>query len=505
MPDASEVSVCDDAAALASQYVVHADPELREQSQAHQEAIARFGVLAGVRGYTAEDLRPIEAWAREHGDPYMEGQALTYGVIAGALGREEQLEQVERAYAAYARAGARPEMAKTAAIAGVLTVDEGRPRAAMSWVRRADAEIEEQPPGRWAPWATTQSYLGIIEAANGQADAALSRIDRAAAAAGPKDEASPVERYSLVNARARVLDLAGRSLESLPLHLRALELASVAMGPQHPSTVDMRANVANAYFGLGHRGPALEFMRTTVRDAIEHEYPRAGHWQCWLASMLRQAGRLQEAVDVLERLAASPEDIQATETSCLTLAALGLAGPGDDASARRLHGTITQRPDRARDPVQRYWWELLGVVLDEPRDPDRAALELKRLSEVGRWLFADVPGNSHWAPSFLARNRWHAGDCAAAEQAARSAMPPDERVLDLPQARCAFVLAQCRAAAGDDAAAARWRAAITRALGRLELDAPVQDPIGPWIRRGAPEHESAPSEGAADHVLGLAD
>ncbi|MCA9654990.1 MAG: tetratricopeptide repeat protein, partial [Myxococcales bacterium] len=494
-PDAASIEICDDAEALASRYVVFADPRLRAESEAHQEALARIDVLTGVRGYSPDELEPILRWAREHDDPFMEGRALIYSVAAGGLSTSEQRERVELANAAFVRAGDREDTMRTAAVLGVGLVDAGRPAEALPWVRRADAAVDERPPGRWSAWAITQSYLAVVEAANGRADAALARLDRVHAARAPSDEVSPVEHYTLLNTRARVLDAAGRPRDSLPLHEQAAAAAVAALGPQHPAAAQMRDNVATLRWSLGDREASLELAREIIADAPEPGAGGDAQRRCSLAGRLREVGRMQEAQQVLAPVLASDAALEQMEPPCLLIAGLGLAIAGRRPEAAHLRELLEPRRASLRDPQLRYWWDLLEVLLREPDDPEAAAASLQRMSEVGRWLFPDEPSLTHWAPSLLARNRWRAGDCAGVERATAPVLEALEGPLDLSQTRCAFVRARCSAAAGDEAGAMRWQAVTARGLAELEVaSAPAQDPLGPWLEPdpGTDEKSSSP-------------
>ena len=92
----------------------------------------------------------------------------------------------------------------------------------------------------------------------------------------------------------------------------AVDLLAKALGPDHPTTLASRNNLAYAYWSAGRVDEAIDLFERTLADR-EHvlgpDHPRTLASRGNLAVAYRSAGRLEQAIDLLERTLADREHV----------------------------------------------------------------------------------------------------------------------------------------------------------------------------------------------------
>ena len=92
----------------------------------------------------------------------------------------------------------------------------------------------------------------------------------------------------------------------------AVDLLAKALGPDHPTTLASRNNLAYAYWSAGRVDEAIDLFERTLADR-EHvlgpDHPRTLASRGNLAVAYRSAGRLDEAIDLHERTLADREHV----------------------------------------------------------------------------------------------------------------------------------------------------------------------------------------------------
>jgi tetratricopeptide (TPR) repeat protein len=77
------------------------------------------------------------------------------------------------------------------------------------------------------------------------------------------------------------------------------------LGPEYPHTLTTRANLAWSYWQAGRIGEAITILEqvTADRELLGPEHPHTLAARANLATSYRQAGRTGEAITILERVA----------------------------------------------------------------------------------------------------------------------------------------------------------------------------------------------------------
>src|SRR5438094_445640 len=92
--------------------------------------------------------------------------------------------------------------------------------------------------------------------------------------------------------------------EALPLYERTLAAFERLLGPDHPSTVTSRANLAAAYHDSGRLDQALSLLERTLTDCerlLGPDHPDTLTSRGNLAAAYHDAGRTDQALPLLER------------------------------------------------------------------------------------------------------------------------------------------------------------------------------------------------------------
>jgi tetratricopeptide (TPR) repeat protein len=105
---------------------------------------------------------------------------------------------------------------------------------------------------------------------------------------------------------------AGRAAEAIPLFERTLADCERVLGPDHPSTLNSRNNLALAYQDAGRAAEAIPLHERTLADrerVLGPDHPGTLQSRNNLAAAYRAAGRAAEAIPLLERTLADLERV----------------------------------------------------------------------------------------------------------------------------------------------------------------------------------------------------
>ena len=125
-------------------------------------------------------------------------------------------------------------------------------------------------------------------------------VTRAGDTLGPDHPSTLASRNNLANAYRD----AGRLDEAITLHRQTLEDHTRILGPHHPNTLVSRNNLANAYQDAGRLDEAITLHKQTLEDRtriLGPHHPNTLVSRNNLASAYRDAGRLDEAITLYEQ------------------------------------------------------------------------------------------------------------------------------------------------------------------------------------------------------------
>ena len=125
-------------------------------------------------------------------------------------------------------------------------------------------------------------------------------VTRAGDTLGPDHPSTLASRNNLANAYRD----AGRLDEAITLHRQTLEDHTRILGPHHPNTLVSRNNLANAYQDAGRLDEAIALHKQTLEDRtriLGPHHPNTLVSRNNLASAYRDAGRLDEAITLYEQ------------------------------------------------------------------------------------------------------------------------------------------------------------------------------------------------------------
>jgi tetratricopeptide (TPR) repeat protein len=147
-----------------------------------------------------------------------------------------------------------------------------------------------------------------------------------------------------LNAFAQVLQTAGAFSAARLLHQRVHDVETRTLGPEHPSTLTSRNNLANALFGMGEPAEAIRLLRQTLEDRariLGPEHPDTLTSRNDLACALDGMGEHAEAVGLLRQTLNDRHRVLGPghPHTLASRDSLGLAldGMGEHAEAVRLH------------------------------------------------------------------------------------------------------------------------------------------------------------------------
>ncbi len=159
--------------------------------------------------------------------------------------------------------------------------------------------------------AALESILGEISNAV-QAEKSSPESDQLRAAAALIDSLVDSERVlgpdhpSALSTRANLANVylqLGRPAEAAALLEATLVDSERVLGPDHPSTLSTRANLANVYLQLGRSGDAATLLEATLVDServLGPDHPSTLSTRANLANVYLQLGRPAEAAALLE-------------------------------------------------------------------------------------------------------------------------------------------------------------------------------------------------------------
>ena len=134
-------------------------------------------------------------------------------------------------------------------------------------------------------------------------------VTRAGDILGPDHPSTLTSRHNL----AYAYQDAGRLDEAIALHEQTLEDSTRILGPNHPHTLTSRHNLANAYQDAGRLDKAIALYEQNLEDStriLGSDHPRTLISQLNLADAYRAAGRTEEAEALFETPSDSEEDKQ---------------------------------------------------------------------------------------------------------------------------------------------------------------------------------------------------
>ena len=236
--------------------------------------------------------------------------------------------------------------------------------------------------------------LGRPQAALSLSDA----VDLLDKTLGPDHPTTLTSRNNLANAYRS----AGRLKEAIDLHKKNLADRERLLGPDHPDTLTSRNNLALAYQSAGRLEQAIPLYEQNLADReriLDPNHPDILTSRSNLAGAYKSAGRLDEAIDLFERTLADRErlpgpDHADTLTSRNNLAlAYQSAGRLDEAIGL-FERTLADRlrvlsPDHADTLSSRN--NLASAYKSAGRPEQAIGLHKKNLADRKRVLGADHP------------------------------------------------------------------------------------------------------------------
>ena len=125
-------------------------------------------------------------------------------------------------------------------------------------------------------------------------------VTRAGDTLGPDHPSTLISRNNLASAYQD----AGRLDEAIPLYEQTLEDRTRILGPHHPDTLISRHNLASAYYDAGRLDAAIPLYEQTLEDRtriLGPHHPRTLTTRNNLAYAYYDAGRLDEAIPLYEQ------------------------------------------------------------------------------------------------------------------------------------------------------------------------------------------------------------
>lgn len=266
---------------------------------ARAEARVVLGMARRTAGDTAGAIRALEeavwaAEASEHDRAVAEGALELAYVIGSVQARPEDATFWRRlAEAAVRRLGDPRLDCKAERIAGRRAQQLGELARARAHLETAVARCQEGFGGESRHVAATLGLLGLVEAAEGERDAAEAAhrralsIVRAAVGAHHPDTAEALRNLGAHLAAQDRLDEAGE------LYRRALEIEERALGPAHPSLGRTLNNLAEVGFRTGDLEGARGFLERALaikRASLGPEHPELGSTLMNLGDVARALG-----------------------------------------------------------------------------------------------------------------------------------------------------------------------------------------------------------------------
>lgn len=126
------------------------------------------------------------------------------------------------------------------------------------------------------------------------------------------DSGDVARAVEVLRGGARFLEVSGQRDAAVDLLERTLNDSERIVGPDHPSTLMVRANLASAYQSLGRNAEAVELLERTLIDSeriLGPDHQSTLLVRANLASAYRSAGRTTEAIAILEQVAGDTERI----------------------------------------------------------------------------------------------------------------------------------------------------------------------------------------------------
>ena len=126
---------------------------------------------------------------------------------------------------------------------------------------------------------------------------------------GPDHPSTLTARNNLAGA----YQTAGRLDEAIPLHEQNLEDRTRILSPHHPDTLNSRNNLAGAYQAAGRLNEAIPLYEQTLEDRtriLGPHHPDTLNSRDNLAGAYRAAGRIEDAEKLFERPSGTEEDEQ---------------------------------------------------------------------------------------------------------------------------------------------------------------------------------------------------
>jgi tetratricopeptide (TPR) repeat protein len=151
---------------------------------------------------------------------------------------------------------------------------------------------------------------------------------------GPDHPSTLSTRANLANVFIQL----GRLEEATDLLRQTLADSERVLGPDHPSTLSTRANLANVFIEQGRLEEAADLLRQTLADServLGPDHPSTLSTRANLANVFIEQGRLEEAADLLRQTLADSERILGPDhplTQMLSARVASLHGPLGGAS-----------------------------------------------------------------------------------------------------------------------------------------------------------------------------
>jgi hypothetical protein len=133
-------------------------------------------------------------------------------------------------------------------------------------------------------------------------------LDDAKRVLGPDHPSTLGSRGNLANA----YQAAGRAAEAIPLHQQTLADRERVLGPDHPDTLSSRNNLAAAYVEAGRAAEAIQLHEQTLADreqVLGPDHPDTLSSRNNLADTYREAGRAAEAIPLHQQTLADQEQV----------------------------------------------------------------------------------------------------------------------------------------------------------------------------------------------------
>ncbi len=177
---------------------------------------------------------------------------------------------------------------------------------------RHTAAIFERSAANPLDMATLESRLGAILSAQGRYDEALATLERAIVMLGEIPGEHSLVRLSTLNIMGSVYDLRGDPESALVHYRRALEIAELKVGPDHPESAKILNNIAVVEKSQGDYEAALADYRRVLeirRGAYDPDHPEIGAALNNLGNLYLAMGSYADAIsrynEALEILSAS--------------------------------------------------------------------------------------------------------------------------------------------------------------------------------------------------------